>query len=238
MGLVGKMLTELPFEILSRFELGPLTALYLKDGDKVALALIPAGTEGEIPAHRKLLNDTTACRGFAERNKATVKASSLESMAQAYLRGDARPASGLAGGTLRNGGTANAFKFVKQESDGSTIKTFFENERGVGIEHSLKYEAGRAYVELGSALVNGSKEDVDLDFLESFSLGMLSPFQPDDGPDKYVLHRFRSSWSAEGRHVAESIEDLGLEEPWAPFSGRTLRFGQRSSQIVKEFFRR
>ncbi len=53
---------------------------------------------------------------------------------------------------------------------------------------------------------------------------------------RLVLHRFRSRWNAEGRHAADTIEDLCLEPSWARFSVRCEKFGTTGSMPVRGFF--
>jgi len=221
-----------PFAELSHFEWNDMAVSYLRQGEKIGLAVIPAGMETRIPAHRADLNDTVAARSYTRTNKCTLNAAGVESLVQFKLR------NGMICGedTMRNSDSVNRLHYLRQEVDGDAVKTYFSHPSGVQAIHTLKHSGDAPYLEVNTELVNESKTPVDVDMLESFSLGMLSPFQTDCGCDKYVIHRFRSFWSAEGRHVAEPAEDLGLEMAWAPFAARTVRFGTRSSFPVKEFF--
>ena len=72
--------------------------------------------------------------------------------------------------------------------------------------------------------------------LASFSLSGISPFAVDDAPGRLFLHRFRSYWSAEGRHERRLAEDMGLEPSWAHHGVRVERFGQVGSMPVRGFF--
>lgn len=43
------------------------------------------------------------------------------------------------------------------------------------------------------------EKTVTLEMLSSFSLGEITPYTPDDAPNRLFVHRYRSTWSAEGR---------------------------------------
>jgi alpha-galactosidase len=68
--------------------------------------------------------------------------------------------------------------------------------------------------------------------LSSFSLGGITPFASDDAPGRIHFHRFRSFWSAEGRHINQPIEELHLERSWSGHGVRAERFGQVGSMPV------
>lgn len=72
--------------------------------------------------------------------------------------------------------------------------------------------------------------------LASFSLSGITPFAVDDAPGRLYIHRFRSNWSAEGRHECQLAEDMGLEPSWAHHGVRVERFGQVGSMPVRGFF--
>ena len=83
---------------------------------------------------------------------------------------------------------------------------------------------------------NAGKKPVTLEMLSSFSLGGLSPFAPDDAPERLAVHRFRSTWSAEGRLESRSVEELNLERSWIGHGIACERFGQVGSMPVRGFF--
>ena len=84
--------------------------------------------------------------------------------------------------------------------------------------------------------INRSDQPLTLEMLASFSLSGITPFAVDDAPGRLYLHRFRSYWSAEGRHECRLAEDLGLEPSWAHHGVRVERFGQVGSMPVRGFF--
>jgi len=72
--------------------------------------------------------------------------------------------------------------------------------------------------------------------LTSFALSGLTPFAGDDAPGRMKIHRFRSSWSQEGRLVTETLEQLHLEPSWMRIDLQAERFGQVGSLPVRGFF--
>lgn len=72
--------------------------------------------------------------------------------------------------------------------------------------------------------------------ISSFSLGEITPFELDDAANSLILHRIRSTWSAEGRLESFPIEDLQLEPSWAQSCVRNERFGQVGSIPVRKYF--
>ena len=72
--------------------------------------------------------------------------------------------------------------------------------------------------------------------LSSFSLGGMTPYASDDAPNRLLVHRYRSAWSAEGRLDTQGIEDLQLERSWIGHGIACERFGQVGSMPVRGFF--
>lgn len=216
--------------------MGDMTVYYLKDDKRLTFTIIPTGTEKLLPKHRVSLKDTVACRGLARQFNSDFPASVPEDMVQFKLTGDGYPNRFAPGSTMRGSESLKNLKFFAQKETGNSVETIFMDDRGIKLVHTVKYRKGTGYLEINTAITNGTKETVELEMLDSFSIGMLSPFQPDDGLDLYKIHRFRSFWSMEGRHEAAAVEDLGLEMSWSTYGMRALRFGQTSSMPVKEFF--
>lgn len=120
--------------------------------------------------------------------------------------------------------------------DKTIIKTFLTTSKGYKIIHKLAYYNGRTGFEIETEFINGSGQDCDIQMLTSFSLDNLSPFQSDDAPGKYFLHRFYGGWSLEGKHICTAIEDLALEKSWAGFLGPSEKFGSMGSYPVERYF--
>jgi alpha-galactosidase len=64
--------------------------------------------------------------------------------------------------------------------------------------------------------------------LTSFSLGGIG--------GQLRVHRFRSGWSAEGRHDVQTLEQLHLEKSWAGLGAFSERFGQVGTLPVRKWF--
>ncbi len=224
-----------PFPLFSRFELGDMTALYFRKDDMLSLALIPAGTEEQIPLHEDLLNDQVASRDISKALSWDMHALEMEPLVAAHVEGDGLKV-GCYGGSLKRSETAFGMKFVSQKRVGNEIQTLLRDDRGLELLHILAWTPGRSYVRMSTAFTNGSDSPVTLELLESFNLANLSPFQPDCAPDKYRIHRYLSHWSQEGRPLVQTAEELNLEASWQRSGERTLRFGHRSSKPVTEYF--
>ncbi|MBO5924424.1 MAG: alpha-galactosidase, partial [Lentisphaeria bacterium] len=100
----------------------------------------------------------------------------------------------------------------------------------------IKIFAEKNIVEADLEIINCGKKAVTLEMVQSFSLGMLSPFRQDNAAGKYFIHRMQSHWSAECRPERLSVEAAGLEMSWQAAGMRSLRFGQRSTMPVKDFY--
>ena len=88
-------------EILNRYTLGGLTAVYRREGDIVELLLVPAGSEG----------------GIARADCAA------EPLIQAKLTEDDAPTFFSGGRTMRNSSTVKAMRYAGQTAQKSADKT-------------------------------------------------------------------------------------------------------------------
>jgi alpha-galactosidase len=125
---------------------------------------------------------------------------------------------------------------VLKKSGATTVVTSFKHPLGLRVEHSLAWVGASPVFSSHVEVHNAGKMPLTLDFLTSFSLGGLTPFAADDAPNRLTVHRFRSSWSAEGRLDSQNIEDLHLERSWLGYSILSERFGQAGSMPVRGFF--
>lgn len=214
---------------LSRFNFGDMVAEYLIDDTTrlVGLRLYPATLENQLAAHRETL--------------APLKAPAwrLESLVQFKLLGD-ETESYSQGLTMRNSATLSSLRLEGQKTlrkNGlTTVVTLLASERGYAAEHTLSWRAGERALRIQTVFHNRSTHPLTLEMLASFSLGGISPFAGNDAPGRLYVHRFRSAWSAEGRHECRLAEDLGLEPSWAHHGVRVERFGQVGSMPVRGFF--
>lgn len=204
-------------EILNRYTLGGLTAVYRREGGTVELLLVPAGREGEITR--------TDC--------------AAEPLVQAKLTKDDAPAFFSGGRTMRNSPTTQAMQYMGQtaqkSADKTVVVTKLTDPRGLAYTHTLTLYADNPAAEVVTSVENTGSEAHTLEMLSSFTLGSLSPFSEGLAPETLKIHRLRSTWSAEGRLVTEAAEDLQLEPSWKCYSANSVRFGSVGSFPVRGF---
>jgi alpha-galactosidase len=214
---------------LAKFHLNDMIAEYLVDqsSQAVSLRMYPAALESQVVAHRK------------ELNQPNIPAWLLEPLVQFKLLGD--PTDEYTQGvTMRNSASLAGLRLEDQqvitEGDQTEIITRLSGERGYAGEHHLSWRAGDQAVTINTIFYNRSARPLTLEMLASFSLSGITPFAVDDAPGRLYIHRFRSNWSAEGRHECRLAEDMGLEPSWAHHGVRVERFGQVGSMPVRGFF--
>jgi alpha-galactosidase len=164
----------------------------------------------------------------------------LDSLIHVKCVGDVCPNGFSLGFSLRNSSSTQSLKYESQKTikqhGKTTIVTRMVSEKGFACEHLLTYFEGQSCFEVNSVFFNESTEKISLEMLTSFSLGRLNLFHKEDSPEQMRIHRFRSYWSAEGRHEIVSPEDLHLETSWTKHSVTSERFGQVGSMPVRKFF--
>lgn len=164
----------------------------------------------------------------------------VESLLQFKLVGDPYPGAFAQGHTMRNSETLHRFKPAGQDvirgGDGTVIETTLASDDGLLAVHRLAWRKGDGAFTVTTAFTNGSGRPVTLEMLASFSLSGISPFHEADAPGRLNVHRFRSVWSAEGRHECRSIEELHLERSWSGAGGFSERFGQLGTMPVRRWF--
>lgn len=203
---------------LSQTTLGALCALYRQDETgRVELLLLPAGTEGQV------------CRTDC----------AAEPLVQAKLTEDDAPAFFSGGRTMRNSPTTRAITFagqnIQKETDKTVISTTLTDPRGLWYTHTLTLFAHDPAAEVRVTVENRSDRALTLEMLSSFTLGSLSPFSEGLAPGTLIIHRMRSTWSAEGRLESRPAEELQLEPSWKQYSANSLRFGSVGSFPVRGF---
>jgi len=119
---------------------------------------------------------------------------------------------------------------------GCLIETTVAGAGGLLLTHRLRWEAGAPFFRVSVEARNVSCTPVTVEYLPSFSLGGITPLDAGSGVERLRLHRFRSFWSAEGRHEARLLEELGLEQAWAGYGMRAERWGQCGSMPVRGWF--
>jgi alpha-galactosidase len=228
-------------KVIKTYTTCDITILYtLDDAEVPSLSIIPTQMEERIAKRRLFINDDQGMKPLHEVFKRDFSAVNQTSLVQVKITGDINPGGFSGGCTMTNSDTTHRLKFSKQwqESfdEGFHIITELLDDRGLRALHKLTTWKDLPFIEISTQLQNDSKQDLTLELLASFSLGGLSPFQSDQGTEKYCVHRFSSTWSAEGRHICQPIEQLGLEKSWSGHGVRSLRFGQVGSQPVKGWF--
>ncbi len=232
------MLTEYA-TTLSQFQLGDMIAEYLlaTESQTVGLRVIPISMTNRLATRREFLETPEIL--LLPRSMPPIRAWQVEPLVQLKLMGDS--ASGFSQGlTMRNSETLSSLRYAGQEIHKNLgdieIVTTLRSDRGYGCTHHLSYQPGDDAFTIQTVFRNEGQQPLYLELLASFSLSGLSPFAEDDAPNRLYLHRFRSSWSAEGRHVCQSVEELNLERSWSGHGVRAERFGQVGSMPVRGYF--
>ncbi len=225
--------------VLTQFQLGDMMAEYLlaTESQTVGLRVLPVSMMDKLATHREFLQ-THEIR-LLPNSMNPVRAWQVEPLVQLKLLGDATR--GFSQGiTMRNSETLSSLCYagqeVRREAKGIEIVTTLRSDRGYACDHHLRYQHGDHAFTVETVFRNEGNTPLTLELLATFSLSGLTPFAADDAPNRLYLHRFRSSWSAEGRHDCQSIEDLHLERSWSGHGIRTERFGQVGSMPVRGYF--
>ena len=207
-------------KILSTFTFNDMQCNYLIDDDRyVTLELIPLGMDQAIVREKKILHP--------------------DSLIQAKLIGDAYPSTLANGQTMRQSGTTNQMKYVKQEvvqqDNVTTIRTFLSDGNDHIFIHELGYTANDYAFSSRVVFENHSDMPATLEYISSFSLGNITPFVEGEANNALNLYRIRSKWSNEAHLVKESAASLQLENSWTKWHPISVRYGQRGSMPVREY---
>lgn len=197
-----------------------LTALYRKESDTgvVELVLVPTGGVDAVAR-----DDCAA-----------------EPLVQAKVVGDDYPFGFSQGRTMRNSQTVASMTFgepvASEREDGSvTVLTRIDDPRGWHYDHRLTMTPLSAAAEIRTSVTNDSTRPITLEMLSSFTLGSISPFSRGLDSENLILHRMRSTWSAEGRVLSQPFEDVQLEPSWQKFSANSIRYGSIGSFPMREW---
>ena len=176
-----------PYPVYSKFEFDDMTVLFLTCNERLIFSVIPAGMEEMIPEHRHDLDDTVGFRNFCLQTGNHAICARDESMIQLHLMDDPFAYTN----TMRGGPSTKKQKLVSQTQNGNRIETVFADERGIEVIQTLEHRPGEKFVTVSTAVVNKSRNEIELGMLEAASIGMLSPFNRDHAPDVLKIHRFR-----------------------------------------------
>jgi alpha-galactosidase len=142
--------------------------------------------------------------------------------------------------TMRAGRSTAVLEFsgqkVHKKNGGTTVITTLKHPSGLRCEHQLSWQGNVPVFSSRVSVRNAGKKSVTLEMISSFSLGGMTPYTHDDAPNRLLVHRYRSTWSAEGRLETQGIEDLQLERSWIGHGISCERFGQVGSMPVRGFF--
>jgi alpha-galactosidase len=229
--------------VLSAWTLADTTVSYLHDPSTgaVALQLVPTSLLPALAARRA----TLAGEFYIDSGPEPVPppAWTLDPLAHVKRVGDSYPGAFAQGHTLRSAPANAVFKFSGQHDSfdaaagrRTVLTTLTDAATGQRIEHRLSWHEGDSAVAIECAFINDGPAPVTLELFTSFSLGGLTPFAVADAPGRLRVHRFRSAWSAEGRHVVETLEQLHLERSWSGAGLFSERFGQVGTMPVRRWF--
>ncbi|MCR5670999.1 MAG: alpha-galactosidase [Butyrivibrio sp.] len=161
-------------------------------------------------------------------------------MIQISCLGDSTSSGFAAGMTRHNSGMTMSFSYQDQtvtETDREKeIATTLTAPDGVKLKHVVIWKKASRALRVYSKIFNYTKKEITLETFSSASLSGITPYAEGEATGRLALHRFRSRWSAEARHVTDSIEDLMLEPSWARFGVRCEKFGTTGSMPVRGFF--
>lgn len=200
--------------IIKQVSFGGLTAIYRQDeAGTVELLLLPSEMEGSVAR-----DDCAA-----------------EPLVQFKLLGGDSPAYFSGGRTMR--GMTPALKLAEQreerDGDSAAVTTVLTDTRGIRCIHTLTLFAPSGTAEVRTAFCNDTNQPLTLEMLSSFTLGSLSPFSLGLAPETLMVHRMRSTWSAEGRLESRRAEELQLEPSWKNYSANSIRSGSVGSFPVR-----
>ena len=203
---------------LIRIPVNDMEAVYMiSEEGQVSFALIPDGTE-EV---------------FFDKGKS-------DPLIQISCTGDASSIGFAAGETRHDSALTMSMRYVSQSINeteySKDIVTSVEYPGGLSAVHTVRSSAGSRGLRVWTQIRNGSKEPVTIEALSSVNLTGITPYTEDEGRGRLILHRYRSRWSAEGRHEERTIEDLLLEPSWAQFGVRCEKFGAIGSMPVRGYF--
>ncbi|HAR65719.1 MAG TPA: hypothetical protein DCR55_05835, partial [Lentisphaeria bacterium] len=136
--------------------------------------------------------------------------------------------------TLQWSSTTKALRFrdleIDEQPDQTSACLCLETDDGLRVKQMLEYKAHEEAFRLWTEVENLADSPQAIDHVSSALLSGITPFAADDAPEDLVLHRFKSGWSSEARHLEQPLERLELERAWAPHGLRVERFGQAGSK--------
>lgn len=229
--------------ILSSFEFSGTTVRYLLDAEtkRVGFQMVPTAMVGQIVEHRER---ATTYPEFQGPMLPGPIAALLDPLVHIKLKGSRYASPFSNGRTMRSAWDAESLKYDSQQveqarddaGEKTIITTVLKHPDGHTVKHQLMWYAGARAGDVMCSFTNGTDAPVTLEFITSFAMSGITPFTNDDAPERLRLHRFRSNWSAEGRHEDRLFEDLHLERSWSGSGATVERFGELGSMPVRVYF--
>lgn len=204
--------------ILSRFELGDLVLRYIqKPKGPVGLQVVPLGMEEKIVAEPD-------CR--------------VEPLVQIKVLGDAFAGAFGNGITMRDSATVEKQRFKSQRTEKTTegiriLTTLLHGE--LETTHVIEWNKNAQALQSAVSVKNIGKEDVVLELLASFSLGMITPFENGIHQESLNVYRMRSRWANEAVLERNLAEDLLLVPSSLSEEVYTVKFGHIGNKPTNVF---
>lgn len=231
----------MPVTIYSEHRLGDMVARYVQPSHEpgaLGLVLLPAGRLGDVVEPREHLTEPHVLNLPAA--FLPVRAWAVDRLVHVFVSGDSRPSAFAQGRTMRDTSSTWSLMLrsqsVDKKGENTCIRTELAAPRGLVAVHELLHATGAGMLRVRTTVRNEGAAPLSLELLSSFALGGITPFAPDDAPERLWIHRFRSNWSNEGRPVVERAEDLQLEPSWISNGVRCERFGAVGSLPVNGWF--
>lgn len=163
-----------------------------------------------------------------------------ESMLQVAFAGDSPSRDFSAGISYRNSETSLRMRVTGQDvienSQGKEVVTYLkDNDGGIEAEHHLRQKKGQNAIECWNKVTNVSGKAKILEYLPSFSLSYLTPFENENDPDRIIMHRFRNYWSGECIKESLPVSHFAMEDSWSYYGYRMERFGQVGTMPARGF---
>lgn len=224
--------------VIAVHTLGDTLVEYVRSASgRVGLQIYPASLRAAVVTRRRMLDPR---REVLSLGAGDFPAYDVDPLVQLKLAGESYPDGFAQGRTMRNGPStlslALAGQTVRREDDQTIIETLLTREDGLEALHALCWREGDQAFAVTTTVRNASPRPITLEMLASFSLGQITPFDRADAAGRLFVHRFRSAWSAEGRHERRSVEELQLERSWIGHSVACERFGRVGNLPVGGFF--
>jgi alpha-galactosidase len=229
-------------ETIADYTWGDLRVRFVRDAarrERVGLWLMPESRSAGVVAPRAELAGE-AIDGLPA-SWHPLPTGEVEPLVQLHVRGDALAGGFSAGRSLRAGESVARLRWVAHaartgRAEEPGCETQLRDDRGLEVTHRLCACGDSGALRVETQVTNRGESPLTLELLSSFTLGGLTPFAARDEPGRLVVHRFRSAWSAEGRHEARTLEELNLERSWSGHGWRIEAFGQAGSLPVNGFF--